>query len=57
MAEVKSAYLSVHKDLVLKKDFLEREEKLWKMKVKAETEFLKTRNLYETTKIDLEQKF
>lgn len=56
MAEAKSAYLSVYKDLVLKKDLLEREEKLWKMKVKAETEFLKTRNIYETTKIDLEQK-
>ena len=56
MAEAKSAYLSVYKDLILKKDLLEREEKLWKMKVKAETEFLKTRNLYETTKIDLEQK-
>lgn len=56
MAEAKSAYISVYKDLVLKKDLLEREEKLWKMKVKAETEFLKTRNAYETTKIDLEQK-
>ncbi|WP_010304423.1 efflux RND transporter periplasmic adaptor subunit [Candidatus Odyssella thessalonicensis] len=56
MAEAKSAYLSVYKDLILKKDLLEREEKLWKMKVKAETEFLKTRNIYETTKIDLEQK-
>ncbi len=56
MAEAKSAYISVYKDLTLKKDLLDREEKLWKMKVKAETELLKTRNNYETTKIDLEQK-
>lgn len=56
MAEAKSTYISVYKDLTLKKDLLDREEKLWKMKVKAETELLKTRNYYETTKIDLEQK-
>ena len=56
MAEAKSAYISVYKELVLKQDLLKREEKLWKMKIKAETEFLKTRNAFETVKIDLEQK-
>ncbi|WP_010301423.1 efflux RND transporter periplasmic adaptor subunit [Candidatus Odyssella thessalonicensis] len=56
MAEAKSAYISVYKELILKKDLLEREERLWKMKVKPETEFLKTQNMYEITKIDLEQK-
>lgn len=56
MAEAKSAYISAYKDLALKKDLLGREEKLWKIKVKAETEFLKTRTAYETSKIDLEQK-
>ena len=56
MAEAKSAYISANKDLALKKDLFDREEKLWKMKIKAETEFLKTRNIYENAKIDLEQK-
>jgi cobalt-zinc-cadmium efflux system membrane fusion protein len=56
MAEAKSAYISAHKDLALKKDLYEREEKLWKQQIKAETQFIQTRNIYENAKVDLEQK-
>lgn len=56
MAEAKSAYISAHKNLGLKKDLFEREEKLWAQKIKAEMQFIQTRNIYETAKIDLEEK-
>ncbi|MBA4118858.1 MAG: efflux RND transporter periplasmic adaptor subunit [Candidatus Puniceispirillum sp.] len=55
MAEAKSAYLSAHKNLSLQKDLYERDEKLLKQKVKAEVQFIQTRNLYENAKINLEQ--
>lgn len=56
MAEAKSTYVAAYKDTILKKDLAEREERLMKNKIKAETEYLKTRNAYETAKIDLDQK-
>lgn len=56
MAEAKSAYISAHKDLTLKQDLYEREEKLWKQGIKAETQFIQTRNTFENAKVDLEQK-
>ncbi|MBX3458272.1 MAG: efflux RND transporter periplasmic adaptor subunit [Candidatus Paracaedibacteraceae bacterium] len=56
MAEAKSTYIAAYKDTILKKDLAEREERLMKNKIKAETEYLKTRNAYETSKIDLDQK-
>ena len=56
MTEAKSTYISAHKDLTLKKDLYEREEKLWKQGIKAETQFIQTRNTFENAKVDLEQK-
>lgn len=56
MAEAKSAYILAHKDLTLKQDLYEREEKLWKQGIKAETQFIQTRNTFENAKVDLEQK-
>lgn len=55
MADAKSAYISAYKNLGLKKDLFEREEKLWKLKYKAEVQFVQTRNTYENAKIELEQ--
>lgn len=55
MAEAKSAYVSAHKNLSLQKDLYERDEKLWKKKIKAEVQFIQIRNLYENAKINLEQ--
>lgn len=55
MAEVKSSYISAYKNLVLQKDLFERDEKLWKQKIKAEVQFIQTRNNYENAKINLEQ--
>ena len=56
MAEAKSDYISAYKNLALKKDLFEREEKLWKLKIKAEIEFIQTKYIYENAKIDLEEK-
>lgn len=55
MAEAKSSYISAYKNLGLQKDLFERDEKLWKQKVKAEVQFIQTRNNYENAKINLEQ--
>lgn len=55
MAKVKSSYISAHKNLSLQKDLFERDEKLWKKGVKAEVQYIQTRNLYENAKINLEQ--
>lgn len=55
MAEAKSSYISTYKNLTLKRDLFERDEKLWKQKVKPEIQFIQTRNIYENAKIDLEQ--
>lgn len=55
MAEAKSSYISAYKNLGLQKDLFEREEKLWKKKIKAEVQFIQTRNNYENAKINLEQ--
>ncbi len=55
MAEAKAAYLAAFKDLELKMDLFKREEKLWDMKVKAEIEYIKVKNILETAKIQLEQ--
>ncbi len=55
MAEAKSSYISAYKNLGLQKDLFEREEKLWKQKIKAEVQFIQTRNNYENAKINLEQ--
>ena len=56
MAEIKASYIAAFKDVELKKDLTGREELLVKKKIKAETEFLKTKNIYETAKIELDQK-
>ncbi len=55
MAEAKSSYISAYKNLGLQKDLLGREEKLWKLKVRAEVQFIQTRNNYENAKINLEK--
>ena len=55
MADVKSSYISAYKNLGLHKDLFERDEKLWKKQVKAEVQFIQTRNIYENAKITLEQ--
>jgi len=55
MAEAKSSYISAYKNLGLQKDLFERDEKLWKQKVKAEVQFIQTRNNYENAKINLAQ--
>lgn len=55
MAEAKSAYISASKNVNLHRDLFEREEKLWKQKIKAELQFVQTRNIYENAKITLEQ--
>lgn len=56
MAEAKAVYIAAHKEVNLKEDLYKREEQLVKQKLRPETEFLKTRNAYETAKIDLDQK-
>ena len=55
MAEAKAGYLAAHKDIELKAELFKREEKLWNMKVRAEIEYLKIKNIVETAKIQLEQ--
>lgn len=55
MAEAKAAYLAAYKDIELKMELFKREEKLWGMKVKAEIEYIKVKNILETAKIQLEQ--
>lgn len=55
MAGAKSAYISAHRNLALKKDLFERSEKLWKKKIKSEVDFIQARNIYEDAKIELEQ--
>lgn len=55
MAEAKSSYISAYKNLDLQKNLFERDEKLWKKGVKAEVQFVQSRNLYENAKINLEQ--
>lgn len=55
MAEVKSAYVSAYKNLGLQKELFERDERLWKQKIKAEIQFIQVKNLYENAKINLEQ--
>lgn len=55
MAEAKASYLAAYKDIELKADLFKREEKLWNMRVRAEIEFLKIKNIVETARIQLEQ--
>lgn len=55
MAEVKSAYVSAHKNLELQKELFERDERLWNKKLKSEIQFIQVKNLYENAKINLEQ--
>lgn len=55
MAEVKSAYVSAYKNLGMQKELFERDERLWKQKIKAEIQFIQVKNLYENAKINLEQ--
>ena len=55
MAEIKSTYVSAYKNLGLQKELYERDERLWKQKIKAEIQFIQVKNLYENAKINLEQ--
>lgn len=55
MAEIKSAYVAAYKNLGLQKELYERDERLWKQKIKAEIQFIQVKNLYENAKINLEQ--
>lgn len=55
MAEIKSAYVAAYKNLGLQKELYERDERLWKQKIKAEIQFIQVKNLYENAKISLEQ--
>jgi cobalt-zinc-cadmium efflux system membrane fusion protein len=55
MAEVKSAYVSAYKNLGMQKELFERDERLWKKRIKAEIQFIQVKNLYENAKINLEQ--
>lgn len=55
MAEAKSSYISAHKNLELQKNLYDRDEKLFKQKIKAEVQFVQMRNLYENSKILVEQ--
>lgn len=55
MAEAKSAFIIAHKTLDLKRNLLEREEKLVKEKMHPEVLFIQTRNNYENANIELEQ--
>jgi cobalt-zinc-cadmium efflux system membrane fusion protein len=56
MAEARSAYLAAYKQFTLRKKLYDLEEARWKKVFKTGTEFIKTRNDYENSKIDLEQK-
>ncbi len=55
MAEAKAAYMAAYKDIELKADLFTREEKMWRLRAKAEIEYLKVKNTLETAKIQLEQ--
>lgn len=56
MAEARSAYLAAYRLFTLKKKLYDLEEERWKKVFKTGTDFIKTRNDYENSKIDLEQK-
>lgn len=55
MAESKSSYITAYTNLSLKKKLFDREMKLWKEKIKSESELIQSENAYENAKIDLNQ--
>ncbi|MBX9697328.1 MAG: efflux RND transporter periplasmic adaptor subunit [Alphaproteobacteria bacterium] len=55
MSEAKSSFVIAHKNVLLQKDLLEREEKLWRRRFTAEIRYIQAKNSYEAAKVSLEQ--